>query len=66
MSRRMRDELLVDDLNRVIEKIQHTLPRARLLLTDGKPYKLENRTNDKEARSGGRRADAPKATNSMW
>jgi len=52
MSRRMRDQLLVEDLNRVIEKIQHKLPHARLLLTDGKGYKLENRTNDKEAKIG--------------
>ena len=52
MSRRMRDELLVDDLNKVIERVQRKLPHARLLLTDGKSYKLERRSNDKEAKIG--------------
>ena len=48
----MRDELLVEDQSWVIERVQRRLPRARLLLTDGKSYKLERRTNDKEAEIG--------------
>ena len=48
----MRDQLLIEDLNRVIQRVQRRLPHARLLLTDGKAYKLEKRTNDKEAKIG--------------
>lgn len=52
MSRRMKDPRLIDDLDRIIHRIQRHVPEGRVLLVDGKAYPLEDRTNDKEATNG--------------
>lgn len=52
MSRRLRDERLLDEINTVIARLQRGLPRGSTLIVDGKPLPVSMFTADPEARLG--------------